>query len=151
MPPTSGRRLDVSHTDRAEHEESFVRAFVVPAKRQRLVELLSKPKRRKNVLDTLAHFTDLDPRFQIPIPSFAQSAPAIEGLLRGRGAPGECYVISESAALDGRFLALAEALRLIVGQGMGTLLSCIPGRLGYYEGEGPEDRCLLERGSLEHS
>ena len=111
------------------------------------MELLSKPKRRKDVLDTLAHFSDLDPRYQVPIPSSQQSAHAIEGLLRKRGAPAECYLISEAGALDGRLLPLTEALSLIVGHGMGTLMSCVPGRLGYFEGETPGDRWLLERGA----
>jgi hypothetical protein len=31
---------------------------------------------------------------------------------------------------------------------MGTLLSCIPGKLAYYEGEGPSDRCILERRAI---
>jgi hypothetical protein len=41
-------------------------------------------------------------------------------------------------------MALAEALEAVVGGGFGTLISCIPGRLGYFEGELPRDRKLLE-------
>lgn len=48
--------------------------------------------------------------------------------------------MSENATLDGREVSLTEALRETVGSGMGTLLSCIPGRLGYYEGEEPNER-----------
>jgi hypothetical protein len=51
-----------------EHEAAFIRAFIVPAKQERLVELLGRPKRRQDVLRTLYHFTDLDPRFISRIP-----------------------------------------------------------------------------------
>jgi hypothetical protein len=40
---------------------------------------------------------------------------------------------------------LKTALEKVVGQGMGTLLSCIPGELAYYEGQAPADRCILAR------
>jgi hypothetical protein len=42
-------------------------------------------------------------------------------------------------------MALGEALLQIVGAGNGTLISCTPGTLAYYEGEGPSDRCILAR------
>ena len=131
----------------AEHEAAFIRAFVTPTKRERVVELLSRPKRRREFLKTLARFGDLDPRFCVEIPSTEHSAAGIASLLRKRGAPAECYVISEDLALDGKKMPLSEALQKIVAYGMGTLVSCIPGRLGYYEGEARGDRCLLERGA----
>jgi len=40
---------------------------------------------------------------------------------------------------------VAAALDAIVGAGFGTLVSCVPGRLGYFEGEGQGKRYLLER------
>ena len=77
--------------------------------------------------------------------SAALSTARILGLLRSHGAPTECYLISESSDLDGRALPLEEALGEIIGRGMGTLVSCIPGRLAYFEGESPGERYLLER------
>ena len=64
---------------------------------------------------------------------------------QARGAPAECVLIAEDAALDGRRMPLAEALDAIVGRGMGAFVSCIPGRLAFYEGESVGDRCILER------
>jgi hypothetical protein len=134
-------------TGSAEHEAAFIRAFVTPTKRERVVELLSKPKRRREFLKALAHFGDLDSRFCVQIPSAEQSASGIASLLQKRGAPAECYLISEDLALDGKSMPLSDALQKVVAYGMGTLVSCIPGRLGYYEGEARGDRCLLERGA----
>jgi hypothetical protein len=43
----------------------------------------------------------------------------------------------------GSKMPLAEALAFIFGSGIGTFLSCIPGRLGYFENE--DGNFLLER------
>jgi hypothetical protein len=49
--------------------------------------------------------------------------------------------------LDARTLPLKEALGLILGMSPGTLVSCIPGRLAYFEGEEKGARFILERGA----
>ena len=69
----------------------------------------------------------------------------IEVSLRAKGAPDTCHVLSESAALDGREIPLASAHADIVGQGMGAFVSCIPGKLGYFESEELGERYMLER------
>jgi hypothetical protein len=38
---------------------------------------------------------------------------------------------------------LLAALELVIGSGLGTVISCIPGKLAYYEGELPGDRYVL--------
>jgi hypothetical protein len=40
-------------------------------------------------------------------------------------------------------MELEKALAEIIGQGMGTFISCIPGKLGYFEGEDPGERYLV--------
>ena len=66
-------------------------------------------------------------------------------MLQSRAAPELCYVVSENAGLDGRTLRLKDALGLIVGMSIGTLVSCIPGRRRYFEGEDRGERFVLER------
>jgi hypothetical protein len=63
--------------------------------------------------------------------------------LRKRHSPEIIFAISEDPALDQKELPLVEALRQIVGRGMGTVLSCIPGRLAFVETE--DERFILER------
>lgn len=118
--------------------------FVVPARRERLILFLGSPKQRTKATGTLAHFGDWNPRWIVRLPAAAHSPSSIERELRRRGAGDSCHVISENSALDGKRLPLGEALRLVVGHGMGTLISCVPARLAFYEGEGPSDRCILE-------
>jgi hypothetical protein len=130
-----------------EHEAAFIRAFISPSKRERLVELLGKPKRRPDVLRTLYHFADLDPRFISRVSARDDTAEGIEALLRSKGAPDLCYVISTDSALDGKTVTLRAALTQIHGVGHGTLLSCVAGALGYFEGEDIGARYVLDRRS----
>ncbi len=121
-------------------EEALVDAFIVPAKRARY-RLLLAGARRAQILRGLDHLRDLDPRYATEIPSGADVA----ALLRRRGAPELCHLVSVVKELDGRQMPLTEALaRIETGMG-GTLIGCLPGRLAYYYGESGERRMLLER------
>jgi len=63
--------------------------------------------------------------------------------LQRRHSPSFVFAISEDPTLDQKELPLVEALKQIVGRGMGTVLSCIPGRLAFVETE--DERFILER------
>ena len=129
-------------------EAALINSFVVKSKRQRLTELLATSKRRRQATTTLAHFSDFDARWVIPIPNDQHNPAAVERDLRSRGAGDTCHVISEASELDGKRLPLRSALEQVIGCGMGTVLSCVPGKLAYYEGEGPSDRCILEKRAI---
>lgn len=124
-------------------EENLISTFVNGAKRKHLIEILANPKRRHRATVTLAHFTDFDPSTVVLLAGDAQTPEAIEAALRSRGAGEHCHVISENRAIDGKHLPLKSALEKVVGQGMGTLLSCVAGELAYYEGHDPSDRRIL--------
>jgi len=66
-------------------------------------------------------------------------------LLRSKGAGATVHVISEDSTIDGKQLDLEEAISRVTGGGMGTILSCIPGKLGYFEDEEVKSSRLLER------
>src|SRR5205823_15039050 len=95
-------------------EEAFVRAFIVASKRDRYVQLLASPKRRRDFLDRLDHQLDYDAAFAAPVPAGQQSASGITRLLTQRGAPATCHLISSDSALDYRDLPLSEALDQVV-------------------------------------
>ena len=126
-------------------EIALINAFVVKKKRARFTAFLQNPKRRPKILGALYHFRDLDPRHLVEISPSDQHAENIAALLAKHGAPSQCHVISTDRELDGRDLPLVEALAQIVGFGSGTLVSCVSGRLGYFEGEGPNHRYILKR------
>ncbi len=66
-------------------------------------------------------------------------------MLRERGAPSTCYVLAADSDLDGRELPVGEALEAIIGMSNGAFVSCIPGRLGFYEYESMKSSYLLQR------
>jgi hypothetical protein len=126
------------------HEEQFARCFIVVEKQARYLALLESKRGRDKVLNGFNHCRDLDPRFAKEIPSTQHSPESIELLLRAKGAPDSCYVVSDNAEIDGRVMPLADALQETVGIGAGTLISCIPGKLAFFEFE-IYDRFILER------
>ena len=126
-----------------DHEEAVIKAFVVPDKQERFLGFISNAKRRDKFLRELAHFRHLNPRFITPIPTRDHTPGALVSLLRGKGTGETCWVISEWERLDGREMSLESALSEIVGYGMGTIVSCVPGRLAYFEDE--DGRFILER------
>ena len=130
-------------------EEALVRAFIVKTKRDRFVELLASAKRRRDVTTTLAHSCDLDSRYVVRLDASHQDSQSVARVLRQRGAGQTCHVISENGEIDGQRLPLEEALNRVIGHGSGTLLSCIPGVLAYFEGEDPGRRCILSTASLQ--
>ena len=128
-----------------EHASALIRAFVAPDRQERLLGLLQSARGRAKLRAGLAHFAALDARNAVRIPAGEQSPESIARLLRQRGAPATCVLLAEDGALDGQELGLEDALRQIVGYGMGAFVSCVPGLLGYFEGEGPRERWLLSR------
>jgi hypothetical protein len=125
------------------HEQETIRAFVLGSKRERYLQFVSQRKTRTNLTHALAHFKDIDPKYITRIPPSHQNPDDIARILTAKGAYGIGYLISEHPELDGRELPVSEALNEIVGSGMGTIFSCIPGKLAFMETE--DDRFILER------
>lgn len=66
-------------------------------------------------------------------------------LLRSKGAGRTVWVISEDSAMDGKEMDLDEAMRKTWGAQKGGILSCIPGKLAYFEDEEMHSQRLLQR------
>jgi hypothetical protein len=130
-------------SDQADHEEAIFLSFILPQRRARYLAILAKPKRRDDITGTLAHFPHLDMRYAISIPPSQRHAHDILRFLKSKDAPDFCYVMSENSDLDGKQMSLEEVLKEIVGRGIGTFVSCIKGKLGYFEDE--DQRWILER------
>jgi hypothetical protein len=125
------------------HEQALIASFARRSKRDRYREILSNPRLRHKFTSRLPHFADFDPQYRLPIPSDRLFVGNITVELRKRHSPNIVFAISEDPALDQRELPLVEALNQIVGRGMGTVLSCLPGRLAFVETE--DERFILER------
>ena len=130
------------------HETAFIQAFIQKDSRERL--LFECQRHRGRFLSRFAHdaLRYLDARYVHPIPSPNSDPAQILRLLQARKAPAFCHALSSRRELDGQLVSLAEALRLSVGFGMPTILSCLPGSLCYLETEqvaGPPERFILAR------
>lgn len=125
------------------NEQALIAAFVKRTKRDRYREMLANPRLRHKFTRQLAHFTDFDPRYRLPFSSDKLFADNIARELQKRHSPTVVFAISEDPALDQKEVALVEALEQTVGRGMGTVLSCLPGRLAFVETE--DERFILER------
>ena len=126
------------------HESEVVKAFVEPSRQERFLTFLANPKKRRRFTDELAHRRDrlLQTKFFRSIPPSQQNPSALFDFLKRLGAPDSCWVISQGD-LDGQEMDLLAALKEVVGYGMGTLISCIPGRLAYFESE--DERYILQK------
>jgi hypothetical protein len=127
------------------HEKAFFEAFVVPAKRDRCVELLVTLHGREKIRRLLDHFADLDPRSCRRIRTSEQNPADTLRLLRSLGAGRIAYVMSSVTDLDGGEMLLDEALNAVVGRGCGTVLSCLSGTLAYFESEERGERYVCQR------
>ncbi len=126
-------------------EQALFAAFVIPANRERYVELLSTKRGRERVRGALDHFNDLDPRFCRKVSLQDAKPAAVLEALRKLGAPPQCHIISVHGEPDGREMPLSDALEVAIGRGQGTLISCISGVLGYFEGKEPNELYIRRR------
>jgi hypothetical protein len=126
-------------------EDLTIRAFIIRDRRDRFLELLANPKRRRKITDSLAHPNPawFDSRFVKRIPPSHDSNAGIENLLRAKGTGRACWVICEDQKMDGREIELSEILAHVGGRGIGTIVCCIPGKLAFVESE--DGRFILEK------
>jgi hypothetical protein len=127
------------------HEKLFVKNFIIPRKRERYLELLGKEKTRDKILDEFRIHWDLVEEFMALVPPNQQFPENVYKILKSKGAPEMCYIISNDWDIDGKELPLTEALEKIVKHGSGTFVSCVAGKLGYFESDEATDRYILEK------
>jgi hypothetical protein len=126
------------------HEEQFARNFIRKSKRERYLELFGSAKGRAKIINQLDHLGDLDESAATLVLAGAQTVDRIWQMLVEKGSPEKIYVISSNPAIDGREMPLRGALQETIGSGCGTYISCIPGRLGYFESGEAGERYILE-------
>ncbi len=108
-----------------------------------MLATLGNPRKRQKTLNDVLRTQHWDTRVVVKLPPSRGTVDDVLRELRSRRAPTEAYVISTDAALDGRLLSLEEAVRALVAvrPGGGVFISCIPGRLAYWESEHPGAGC----------
>src|SRR5262245_2947433 len=128
-----------------ELEVQIINAFITPTKRERYIGFLTSRKGRIKFLDKLYHFDDFDPTCIVELSAACNSATVLIAELRRRGATDECYVMSVAEELDGVSRPIEDVIQEVFESVEGTIVSCLPGTLAYYEGEAPNNRFILHR------
>lgn len=108
----------------------FIEDFVAPSNRLRLHYLLSKPKRRRDVVHDLCYQSLLDERYLHRVG--ASYSDEIYAKMRELGAPELCFVISLADERRGE-TDLKTALEENFGLCTGIILYCRKEKLGYWE------------------
>jgi hypothetical protein len=78
----------------------------------------------------------IDRRYVLVVGAKDANPSAVCRLLRHYDAPATCHVISaDDSELDEQELDLEEALAKVFDFSQATIISCIPGKLAYFEGD----------------
>jgi len=138
-----------------EYEEIVVRSFFQKRIRDRVLWELGNEKKRDDALWRLTHRYNehLIQKYMIEVSNHKHCTKhpddkEIFSLLKSHGAKDDCYAISFNKKIDGQFLTLKEALKEAVDYSWPSIISCIPGKLAYFEGEsgfGFPPRFILKR------
>ena len=134
-----------------ETEEFIVKTFFYKNKQDRMMIELLSPEKRRDALWKLCHrFRNyMNEKYIIEIPKPNSYFIDIASILKEHGAGNNsCYVMSLKEEVDGRPLPLLAALEKTVGFGLTSIVSCIPGKLAYFEAEqsfGAPHRCILKK------
>ena len=128
-----------------DHERGFLEFLLEPTRRRMETLLELGDKRRRDVRSLLHHSVRLDPRFAQHLVGAEAFPGPVEVLLRKKGSPTTGYVLAANGDLDGREIPLALALDAIIGMSNGAFISCIPGKLGFYEFANMKSSYILSR------
>jgi hypothetical protein len=126
------------------HDELLLfKTFVIKQRQDRYINLIATDKGRKKLRSYIAHFEDIESKYSTPLHSLKTNQGLVD-LLKSEGAPPICYIIAENSKYDMKSLPLTDAITQLFNSGMAFFLSCIPGKLAYYEGENSSKRLLLK-------
>ena len=124
-------------------EMAFVQTFVERARRERYLQLLSKPKSRAKATFALA--TNGQGLLEEHVTFVAnRDVNGLASTLRRLGAPANGYVISPDTKVDAATMPLEEALSTL-SFGQGAILVLIPDQLALRIGEYDKERMILQR------
>lgn len=130
------------------YEIEIVKTFFNKHYQERIMYELASKKKRLAAIDRLCHNYEgvLDCNYMKKID--CSDYEEVLNKMRLHGAVQTCYVISYNKIVDGMHMKLDEALKIIVGFGMPSLVICIPNKLAYFEAEqinGAPPRYILEK------
>jgi len=125
------------------HEQAFVKAFIPLDRQDRFMVALAIPKKREVFHRELHHpkANFLLSKYIVQIVPSQHYTRILVPRLRGMGAGDNCWVFGNY--IDSREMKLEDALGELIGLRSGTIVSCVPGKLAFFENE--DERVILHR------
>jgi hypothetical protein len=123
-----------------EHERRLIEIFVTPDKKDSYLALLRSKNGRDKFINELPRFKGLDKKYALKS-ELTNKKDVIKELTSGGSE--SCYVISASKKYDTKTMPIKEAVDSIYEIDPGAIISCIPGKLIYYEGA--DERSIYKR------
>jgi hypothetical protein len=106
---------------------------------------LKSEKGRDKLRYELSKRNDLNLKFARLIAKNNQNYQAIYDMLIAYHPPAYCYIMSSYAFTDEKEMPLDLALKQTINNSFNTLISCVPGKLAYFELEYGDLKYLLFR------
>ena len=127
------------------HETLFISTFIIKERKTRYLNLLSSKKGRAKFRMQIPHSLtlDLNVKYLHKIKNSDQNVLFILNKLREYSSPNLCYVMAEHSKYDQKYMQIDDALKALFSCGIGYIISCIPGRLLYFEAENNNERYFL--------
>ena len=117
-------------------EELVINTFILKRRRERARFELFNEKKREHFLWHMHNEASFESNYMERIKESVSSPRIVYDILKKRGAPDNCYVMSLFSPYDGQIITLEQGLAEVVFNGHG-LISCIHGSLAYFEEEVP--------------
>lgn len=117
------------------HEKEFINIFIEKEKRERIMSLIKSEKTRKKFRQLLAHNIYLVKSNSYPLNANMAMKEDIYLELKKYGAPDNCWIMCEDSYYDHKEMKLENALNSLLDTGLGFIISCIPGKIAFYQGE----------------
>jgi len=125
------------------HETLFISAFIIKEKKERYLNLLSSKKGRAKFRLKLPHLQDINKTYLHKIAPNEQNIAHILNQLRSYNSPPNCHIMAEHSKYDQKTMQIEDALQTLFASGISYIISCIPGKLLYYEGENINERYMI--------
>ncbi|WP_157547612.1 hypothetical protein [Hymenobacter sp. DG25A] len=137
-------KTNANRLPESEIVERVIRNFVVKHRQARYLAKTKKPNSNGSYgFGELAHFIDnLDLRYCKKIPAGSQSTDYVLENIGALTTSKECYIIHESAHLDGRWMPIKETLTEILGRNLGAFIVVDNGDIIYHESEDTKERYI---------
>jgi len=129
------------------NESDIITSFLRHENKDRVKTLIESKNGRKKFLSILAHnfINKVDPRF---INQISGNKNEVIAIVKKQFDGNKCFVVSEYSKFDGLQMDLEEALEMVIGFGMGTILYNSDGTRMFYEGEEQYERYIIYKKAI---